>query len=74
MIAIEKNIPIPAVAQGPLASVYPFKQMGVGDSFSVPRDCGQKAKVAASKFKTLNSGWDYQSSIGGDFIRIWRIA
>lgn len=38
MFKIEKDIPIPAMTRPGATPKYPFRQMEVGDSFSVPAD------------------------------------
>ena len=51
---------------------YPYAQMEVGDSFSVPVGAYRKvlnANTRASK----RLGWKFSARREGEFVRIWRI-
>ena len=86
-ITIEKGVPIPIGAGTPGHKIYPFEEMEVGDSFSVPLS-GETGKTGADKasdrvssavcqFKKRKSGgWKFSVRIERNegVVRCWRIA
>ena len=71
MYILEPNKPIPARAA---TQRYPYANMLIGESFVVPREVAQRARLAASAFKARNPGWDYQSHSDPEGVRVWRVA
>lgn len=63
---IDKDIPLPSRAR------YPFAELEVGDSFTVPMDrahsCRNRACVHAGK-----TGRKYTTRRQGDVLRVWRV-
>jgi hypothetical protein len=68
---IEQGVPIPPSHSSMVR--YPFAEMKVGESFTLPKGQQRKLRVAASHFKGRNPGWDYVTRIEGDQVRLWRI-
>jgi hypothetical protein len=69
-IAIDKNIPIPPEKK---RNVYPYKEMGIGESFVVPSAKIQivcNANYRAGKV----SGKKFIARREGDGVRVWRTA
>ena len=66
---IRNDVPIPPL-KGKGTTVYPFKKMEVGDSFTGPRG----ATIAAAYYKKRHI-WDYTSrKLQDGTYRIWRTA
>ena len=40
MFEIQRDVPVPTAARGGRPSIYPFRDMAVGDSFAVPAPGG----------------------------------
>lgn len=68
-LKIDKKIPMPPPKNH---VIYPFKEMKIGDSFLVAGNINPR--LAASRFKKANKGWNYASRKEGDYVRIWRTA
>lgn len=86
-IAIDKDVPLPPkrVDLKPRTAKYPFAQMEVGDSFSVPltgerRNNGYVSATrltsAAASHKKRNPGWNFaiRTLPEDSVVRIWRTA
>lgn len=84
MFKIEKDIPAPLNARGAPAK-YPFRQMGVGDSFAIPAsDNGfYRRKNGVRGHSVQAASWYYSQKMGFKFTtrllpdgscRVWRIA
>lgn len=67
---IEKNVRIPKRGDG---YHYPWKNMEVGDSFTVPIEERPKATNSANLYRMHNDKWLYKSRKEGDLVRYWRI-
>lgn len=68
---IEKGVPMPAYR-----GKYPFSEMAVGDSFTVP--LAQRNIVLSSaqhwRKRTMNLGWKFSTrTVDDKTARIWRI-
>lgn len=77
MIEIDKEIPIPEHRE---YNKYPFRDMGVGDSFLVNIEPGEdysrtrkRVESAASGFRRRNPGRKFIIRKEGSAARIWRI-
>jgi hypothetical protein len=68
---IEKNIPIPGARSQ--NTIWPFRQMEVGDSVLVPEERADNARVIASRVKKTD-GFRFTSRKVEGGTRIWRIA
>lgn len=70
MYSIEKNVPLKKAI-----SLYPFREMEVGDSFFVP--AGEKmlrARAAAHGFSKENRPKKFATRTVEGGMRIWRVA
>ena len=79
MYTIENDVPIPVDChRGGLRgarTLYPFRSMEIGQSFTVSDAQTKRVMGAAKKFRARNPGWDYVTSrlaTGG--LRLWRLA
>lgn len=80
---IEKKVPIPTQkGRRRGTSKYPFAEMNVGDSFTIPYDKNKDTywtkqtslKQSARRWALLNGKkWDFQTTKEEHTIRIWRI-
>lgn len=77
MIRVDTGIPLP---ENPSQHAkYPFRQLGVGDSFLAPLAdrsavtslCGRYARVTGGKYRTALRRKDRDGEEG---LRVWRIA
>lgn len=77
---IEKDIPLPDRKEK--SSIYPFEQMGIGDSFEYSEIYSKKIQVRAWsairhwKLHPRNKSfrnWVFATRKVGDSIRIWRV-
>jgi hypothetical protein len=69
---VESGVPIP-----PKPSMYPFAEMDVGDSFTMPADRLSTMKTNLSRWRRTNKGTRYRKFIWraeGDRLRVWRTA
>ncbi len=58
MFKIRKNVPIPSRNRGPgRAPLYPFGEMGVGDSFVVPIPAGDTTEKVVERVRAAASTW-----------------
>ena len=81
-IKVEKNVPLPA-RRGSKNHKYPWEEMEIGDSFSVPIDgrgpqmvaasVGRAAQVAKIKYQHRYSVLTVEEN-GAKIIRVWRVA
>ena len=75
MFKVERNVPITPQATGRpaiRASLYPFAELNVGDSFAVTTNNPQKIRSAAHHWgKTL--GRVFQTRLTDEGIRCWRV-
>ena len=72
--AIEKNVPPPAFHGAPNRLKYPFKEMEVGDSFSVPPEDKDRVRSSASLAgMRLSRKFTLRRQDDGSF-RVWRIS
>lgn len=69
---IRAGLPIPP--RGSSMVRYPFADMKVGDSFDRPKEQQDKLRVAGAHHKKRSPGWNYETRIVGDVIRLWCIA
>jgi hypothetical protein len=68
-IELERGIEMP---KGRVVYAYPYEEMDVGDSFTVPVSARQKvlnANYRASK----RLGCGYMAKTEGEVIRVWRV-
>ena len=52
---------------------YPFEQLQPGDSFTVPVERAQSARVALQRFKRSHPKLAFVTRIEGERARIWRV-
>lgn len=71
MIKIEKGVAFPT-GYNTKKYKYPFSDMGVGDSFSVPSSDAQKVRSAAGQHARRKGG-TFSIRAMGDHARCWRI-
>jgi hypothetical protein len=69
-IVIEKNIPFHSTDK---ESIYPFKKMEIGDSFSLPINETTNVRSAIQFFKKRGGTQKFATRTFGDVVRIWRI-
>lgn len=69
MIKIDKNVPVPANGCG-RKSIYPFREMKVGDSISVPKEKFHSARCNAYFFARRNKR---KFVARASELRIWRV-
>jgi hypothetical protein len=70
--SVVSDVPIPAPP-----SMYPFADMNVGDSFTIPADRLNTMKSSLSRWRRLGKGNRRRTFIWraeGDRLRIWRTA
>lgn len=68
-ITIEKRVPLPAVRR---VYAYPYENMEVGDSFTVPKV--DRAKVLNANYRAwLKSGCRFAAKTQGEVVRVWRV-
>jgi hypothetical protein len=68
-IQVESGVALPAVR---VVYRYPYGQMKVGDSFTVPRSA--RAKVLNANFRASKRfGMTFTSKADGDLVRVWRL-
>lgn len=67
---IEKNVRFPKRGDG---YKYPWKEMEVGDSFTVPAEERARAANSADLYRRNNDKWLYKSKKEGNLVRFWRI-
>ena len=75
-IKIEKGVPIPQTRGG--RNIYPFKNMGVGDSFFITEKSNPKRLLrnvcsAASFFKKKNPKYNFHARTYVTGVRVWRV-
>ena len=69
-ISLEKQVPMPALRK---VYNYPYQDMDVGDSFTVPvADRSRVLNANYRAFKTL--GIKLQAKTQGDVVRVWRVS
>ena len=68
-ITIDRDVPLPEPRSN--RTIYPFRQMEVGDSFSLPYHT--RIANAAFAFGKIN-GLKFTTAKVGDMIRVWRVA
>ena len=66
---IEHNVPMPSRRAGR----YPFPNMGIGDSFTVPVEMEKQARAAATYFSRKNPEYRFTGKKTETGLRIWRI-
>jgi hypothetical protein len=67
---IVRDVPVPA--PNDYLRRYPFEQLQPGDSFTVPVERAQSARVALQRFKAKYPKRQFTSRIEGERCRIWR--
>lgn len=68
---IEKSVPLPSKRQ---RIIYPFPDMQIGDSFSVPSSKYQNLNGAARAYEKKNPGTKFTTrKMQDNEIRIWRV-
>jgi len=66
---IEKGVPVPSAA-----GMYPFADMGIGDSVRVPRELLKRVRSASDNYARRH-GWKFVCrKISQDEWRLWRTA
>lgn len=66
---IEKNIPMIGITN------YPFKDMEVGDSFTVPTKERNKVRCACKLTSIQKLGMNFKTrTVDKNTVRVWRIA
>lgn len=71
MYEVEKGRALPGAPSG--RSKYPFKEMGVGDSFAVPREEVAAVRNAAAQYG-YRTGYIMSVRKDGDGFRCWRLS
>lgn len=72
VVQIDKGVPMPGLRHG--NAKYPWDEMGVGDSFVVPRTSnGRSLAISASQSKGRLGKKQFESRKTGDIERIWRV-
>ena len=54
--------------------MYPFSELEVGDSFTVPVGVRKRVGAAAERWKKRHPGWDYRCRSAAKTTRLWRVA
>lgn len=72
-IQIDKNVPLPESPRRGRNAIYPWRELGVGDSFFVadPRDSGVLRNLVCITGKRLNRKFTCRKEPGG--FRVWRV-
>lgn len=69
-IAIEKRVAMPRLRE---VYQYPYENMDVGDSFTVPKK--DRARVLNANYRAyLRYGIKLSAKTQGDVVRTWRVA
>lgn len=68
---IDKSVPVPLARHG-RGPVYPFKEMGIGDSFIVPPERSERLRNAAHAHGA-RAGKKFAVRKQPDGVRCWRI-
>jgi len=68
---IVRDVPVPA--PNDYLRRYPFEQLQPGESFTVPVERAQSARVALQRFKAKYPKRRFTSRIEGERARIWRV-
>ena len=69
-IGIEVGVPAPKIR---VVYAYPYEDMDVGDSFTVPLSA--RAKVLNASYRAgKRLGWVFTAKTEGDVVRVWRTA
>jgi len=69
-IGIESGVPAPKMR---VVYAYPYEDMEVGDSFTVPLSA--RAKVLNANYRAgKRLGWVFTAKTEGDVVRVWRTA
>lgn len=84
MIEIDKNIDLPAASRGAgIGGIYPWKELGVGDSFFVPAKDGVRTlqrnlSCGGRLYTRRHGGGGFATRVvtenGVKGVRVWRIA
>lgn len=70
---IEHDVPAPRMTNG-APSKYPFRSMGIGDSFSFPAAQRKAVVKAAAMYRSRNPPWSYQVALDAEGRwRCWRL-
>jgi len=70
VIEVERGIGMPKPR---VVFSYPYEEMEVGDSFTVP--AGARAKVLNANYRASKRlGMRFQAKTEGDVVRVWRVA
>lgn len=72
MYKLENDVPY--TEKSPIGNPwkYPFKNMEIGQSFWVPPERNEVARVAVARWKQSHPGWNYISQTENGGRRIWR--
>ncbi len=75
MYQIDKDIPIPSIKHDRTSTIYPLKEMGIGDSFFVPdKITGKKTTVRSTVIATSKRiGIKIVTRRVEGGLRVWRI-
>lgn len=68
--AIEKGIPIPDITTR--EAKYPFRDMGVGDSFLAPKHQAGTIRAAAAYYRRRHHLKFLIKHVESDQVRVWR--
>ena len=75
MLKVDKNIPIP-LPRGKRTSIYPFKEMEVGDSFLVPSsEIEERRRIARSVYSSAHKHRPSRFVVRhtNEGIRVWKV-
>lgn len=68
---IQRDVPPPPPWE---RTIYPFRQMEIGDSLYAEGAAGTRLRTAVKVWKHRHSGWNYAARKEGDGLRVWRIS
>jgi hypothetical protein len=76
MFKVESGIPMPTPTYGGGANVYPWNDMGIGDSFFVATDGSKRANsrvgsAASQRSRRVGHRFAVRTVEGG--VRVWRV-
>lgn len=70
-VKIDTNVPAPA--KPGKACKWPFRELGVGDSFLMP-DYEPSTAASLASYHAKRTGWKFRTATVGTDVRVWRTA
>lgn len=75
MLKIEKGIAIPELKKFGRLRIYPFDELGIGDSFFVPNKNGKPRYLSGMMYKAAHrTGFKFTRRTESEGQRVWRTA